>query len=106
MDIDKHKDGSIEVTQPHLAEYFIVLVDQEKNINTKTTLATKIFLHKDSDGLERKYSWNYRQAIGVLMYVQGTSRPDISMAVHQAARFCIDPKLSYERAVHKIGRYL
>ena len=28
------------------------------------------------------------------------------MAVHQAARFCIDPKLSHERAVKRIGRYL
>ena len=28
------------------------------------------------------------------------------MAVHQAARFCIDPKLSHERAIKRIGRYL
>ena len=39
MDITKHKDGSIEVTQPQLIERFIALVDQEQNINIKTTPA-------------------------------------------------------------------
>ena len=28
------------------------------------------------------------------------------MAVHQAARFCIDPKLSHERAIYRIGKYI
>lgn len=42
----------------------------------------------------------------MLTYLQGTSRPDISMPVHQAARFTNDPKLSHERAVHRIARYL
>lgn len=42
----------------------------------------------------------------MLTYLQGTSRPDISMATHQVARFCIAHKLSHERAVCHIGRYL
>ena len=44
--------------------------------------------------------------MGMLTYLQGTFRPDISMATHQAARFYIAPKLSHERAVHRIGIYL
>ena len=106
VDITKRKDGSIVVTQPHLIERFIALVDQENDINIKTTPAIKPLLYKDEDGLERKHSWNYRQAIDMLAYLQGTSRPDISMATHQTARVCIAPKLSHERAVHRIGRYL
>ena len=42
----------------------------------------------------------------MLGYLQGTTRPDIAMATHQCARFCIDPKLSHERAVKRIVRYL
>ena len=42
----------------------------------------------------------------MLTYLQGTSRPGISMATHQASRFCIAPKLSHEKAVYRIGRYL
>ena len=79
---------------------------QEQNIHIKTTPATKPLLHKDADGLGRKHSWNYIQAIGMLKYLEGTSRPDISMATYQAARFYIAPKVSHERAVHLIGRYV
>ena len=28
------------------------------------------------------------------------------MATHQPARFCIDPKLSHEQAIMRMGRYL
>ena len=42
----------------------------------------------------------------MLNYLQGSTRPDISMAVHQCARFCNDPRLAHERAVMKIGKYL
>ena len=106
VDITKHIDGSIEFTQPHLLDRFLKLIDQDKNINIKPTPAIKPLLHKDLEGLKRKHSWNYRQAIGILTYIQGTTRPDISMATHQAASFSIDPKLSHERTVHRISRYL
>ena len=42
----------------------------------------------------------------MLNYLQGSTRPDISMAVHQCARFCIEPKITHERAVMRIGKYL
>ena len=50
--------------------------------------------------------WKYRSVIGMLGYLQNTSRPDIAMATHQCARFNNDPKLSHERAVKRIGKYL
>ena len=56
--------------------------------------------------MPRNNTWNYRTAIGMLTYLQGTTRPDISMAVHQCARFSMNPMLSHERAVKRIGRYL
>ena len=34
------------------------------------------------------------------------TRPDISFAVHQCAKFCTNPKLLHEKAVKHIGRYL
>ena len=56
--------------------------------------------------LPEKRLWKYRGIIGMLGYLQGTTRPDISMATHQCARFTNDPHLSHERAVKRIGRYL
>ena len=60
VDIAKYKDGRIEVTQPHLTERIIVLMDQEQNINNRSTPATKPLIDNDVEGLERKDSWNYR----------------------------------------------
>ena len=106
IDIIEYKDGSIKFTQPHLIDRFVKLIGRDKNINVTLTPGIKSLLHKDLEGLQRKHSWNYKQAIGMLTYLQGTTRPDITMLTHQAARFSIDPKLSYERGVHRIGRYL
>ena len=72
----------------------------------RPTPVSSPLLHKDLDGKERVKRWNYRSVIGMLTYLQGISRPDISMAVHQCARFSSNPKLIHERAVTRIGRYL
>ena len=42
----------------------------------------------------------------MLTYLQGISRPNISIAIHQCARFSVNPMLSYERAIIRIGWYL
>ena len=63
-------------------------------------------LSKDKNGPPRKSTWKYRSVIGMLGFLQGTTRPDISMPTHQCARFNSNPKLSHERAVKRIGKYL
>lgn len=60
----------------------MALVDQEQNTIIKISPATKPFMYKDEDRIDRKYSWNYRQAICIIVYLQGTSRPNISMVTH------------------------
>ena len=42
----------------------------------------------------------------MLGYLQGTSRPDISMSTHQCACFNSCPKLCHEQAVKRICKYL
>ena len=42
----------------------------------------------------------------MLTYLQGNTRPEISMATHQLNRFCQDPGLSHEQATTRLGRYL
>ena len=63
-------------------------------------------LNKDENGPARKASWKYRGIIGMLGYLQGTTRPDIEMATNQCTRFNNDPHLSHEQAFKRIGRYL
>jgi len=44
--------------------------------------------------------------IGKLLYLEKSTRPDISCAVHQCARHCANPKIQHTASVKRIGRYL
>lgn len=96
------KNGSVELMQPYLIERILTLFDVKDKFNCQSTPATKPLLIKDENGKDRKCSWNYCQAIGMLNYLQTTTRPDLAFAVHQTVRFSIDPKLIHERAVQRI----
>jgi hypothetical protein len=48
----------------------------------------------------------YREAIGCLTYISMCTRPDISYAVNQCARFMEAPKMSHWNGVLRIMRYL
>ena len=74
--------------------------------NEQETPVGKPLLNKDLNGVPRKYTWEYRAAIGMLTYLTGSVRPDIAMAVHQCAHFSSNPMRSQEQAVMRIGRYL
>jgi hypothetical protein len=63
-------------------------------------------LHPDTEGAPRQEKWNYRSLIGKLNYIANSTRPDISMAVHQCARYSSNPKALHELAVKRIVRYL
>ena len=55
--------------------------------------------------MEASGSINYPSVVGMLLYL-GHSRPDISFATHQCARYTHFPKQSHEDALQRIGRYL
>ncbi len=42
----------------------------------------------------------------MLMYLTGSIRPDIAMALHQCARFSVFPMHLHEQAIMRIGWYL
>ena len=104
--VTNRDDGSLQLTQPYLIQKIITAVMQDQRINPSKTPAIKALLHKDSSGRTRKYDFNYRQVVGMLTYLQGTTRPDISMATHACARFSNDPKLIHDRGIIRIIRYL
>ena len=53
-----------------------------------------------------KESWSYPSVVGMLLYLCSNTRPDISFAVSQVARFTHAPKQSHATAVKTIVRYL
>ena len=100
--------GKVTMSQPFLIQRIIELLgDAISEANIKDTPAVyKEILHKDEFGPPRKQPWKYRSAIGMLNYLAASTRPDCLYAVHQCARFSADPRLSHERTVKRIIRYL
>ncbi|KAL7524219.1 hypothetical protein ACHAWF_000871, partial [Thalassiosira exigua] len=83
------------MAQPFLIDRIVSLLGLENNefevnANAKEMPVGKPLLNKDLKGKPRKLKWKYRTAVGMLDYLQGNTRPEISMAVHQTARFSID----------------
>ena len=50
--------------------------------------------------------FHYRSVIGKLNFLEKSTRPDISVSVHQCARFTEHPRKCHAEAVKRIGRYL
>ena len=99
MVIERNKDKSFETKQPYLIERILNLLEIDDNVKSKSTPVSKPLLHKDKEADPRVRTWNYRAAVGMLNYLQASTRPDIAMAVHQCARFSQDPKITHERAI-------
>jgi hypothetical protein len=96
---------TISMTQPGLIESILQDLNITSNHVTAYTPSDSI-LYPDKDGIPRKESWNYRSIIGKLNFLAQNTRPDISFAVHQCARFCTKPSAIHELAVRRITRYL
>ena len=80
------KDGTVTLTQEGLTDRVITAMNlQEANPNF--TPADKVPLSKDLEGENCVEDWNYRSIVGILLYLAGSTRPDIAYAVHQCARF-------------------
>ena len=104
--LTKNTDDSITMSQPGLIEQVIKTVGLENDSKQHKTPAINPPLGKNEDGADRETQWSYRSAIGKLAYISRNTRPDIEMAVHQCAKYQINPKLSHEKAVKRIVRYL
>jgi hypothetical protein len=63
-------------------------------------------LTKDLDGDPPNSTYNYASVVGMLQYLQAHSRPDITFAVSQCARYIHGTRRSHEEALERIGRYL
>ena len=97
-------NGDVELTQKGLISKILKATGLE-NCNPNRTPA-KALLGKDPDGEPMSESWGYPSVIGMLLYLSTNTRPDITFAVSQAARFTHNPKDSHASAIKTIVRYL
>jgi hypothetical protein len=111
IEIKEITKNKFELSQPFVIKQIVNLLglgQNEFDVHTKTKITPvgKPLLNKDLEGKPHKKGWKYCTAIGMLTYLKGNTRTEISMATHQLARFCQDPRLSHEQATTRLGRYL
>ena len=95
------------MSQPFLVQRILQFLSLDENkTRGRDTPVGKPLLNKDLNGVPRKHAWLYRGAVGMLSYLCNSVGPEIQMAVHQTARFSINPMRSHELAINRIGRYL
>ena len=63
-------------------------------------------LDKDKFALQREMKFNYRQAIGELIYCMVTTRPDISFPLIKLSQYSTNPAREHYDAVKEIFHYL
>jgi hypothetical protein len=106
LEVTRNTDGTIPLRQPGLIDKVITLCSLEAESNEHLTPADKLLFEFLEGDEPRQHTWSYCQVIGVLNYIAATSRPDITFAVHQCARFSNNPGRLHEIAVRHIVRYL
>ena len=105
--IERKSQNEIIFTQPHLIDDILQdLGLQHAKEGKETPAASSRILTRNDYGADHDKSFHYRSVIGKLNYLEKATRPDISFATHQCARYMSDPKKSHARAIRWIGRYL
>ena len=110
VNISRHKDGTISLTQRALTDQIIEDCGISDTSYTKPVPAkVSLLLHafKQSEPFsERDFGFSYRSAVGKLNYLSQTSRPDIMYATHQIAKYSSDPRKDHGEAIIYLVRYL
>ena len=106
--IEREPNGTFNLTQPQLIDQILkdLRLDQQ-NVNPKDTPAAvskPLFRFPNSPDFDN--SFDYRRVVGRLNYLEKSTRPDISYATHQCARFAANPKQEHGEALRWLGRYL
>jgi Reverse transcriptase (RNA-dependent DNA polymerase) len=105
--VRNEEDGAITMTQPLLIQSIIRDMGLTSNSNGRAfpSLDSKVMTRHTKSALHND-KWNYRGILGKLNYLEKSTRPDISYAVHQCARHMESPRYEHAKAVKAIVRYL
>jgi hypothetical protein len=104
--LDRDPDNNtITLRQSGLSQRIVEALHLDDETSSVRTPADS-YLPIDEEGEPAHELYNYASVAGMLQYLQGHSRPDISFAVSQISRYTFNPKRSHELALERIGRYL
>jgi Reverse transcriptase (RNA-dependent DNA polymerase) len=102
VNIQRTDDGEIHMTQPNIIRSILQELNFNKDTKSMKTPALSSTILKDGKQLEQhKADWSYRRLIGKLNFLSSSCRPELSCAIHQAARFSADPRTNHTEAVKR-----
>ena len=85
---------------------FPIPIKSEPTYSRTLEQAKSPTLDKDKSALQRQMKFNYRQAIGALIYCMVTTRPDISFPLIKLSQYSTNPAREHYEAVKDIFHYL
>ena len=100
------ENGKVWIGQPMYTENILKKFGMEscKPVETPVDLSSKLI--KATDDSEMSNKEEYQQAVGCLLYLSSATRPDITFAVNNVAKFTANPTKEHWTAVKRIFRYL
>ena len=103
----KNSDGTFKSSQPNQVDKIInhISLAMSISLQSRETPAEKSLLHKETYSLGSKCVWNYRSEIGIMIYIYGSTQPEISMALHQCEHFYNNPCLVHICTIRCISNY-
>ena len=99
-------DTTCRMSQPLLIDSILKELNllRPKTKTKDTPMASSKILSRHPSSEDFDGNFHYRRVIGMLNYLQRCTRPDISYAVHQCARFCEQPKTEHGNAIKWLSR--
>ena len=108
IDIKTLDNGGFQFCQTGLIQKVLEATWMEdcNGLSTPTKVEAPLGTDLNRSEAKRDCPNSYASVIGIMLYLASYTIPDISLAVHQCARFTHNTKVSHKTAVKRICRYL
>ena len=100
------RDGKIHLNQPLLTSTILSELRISQAPEETSNIPMSEILDNGKTDVEFDKHFDYRSIIGMLLYLEKGTRPDLAYCVHQCARYSSNPKKKHAKALKKIGKYL
>ena len=104
--VQDQKSGEVWIGQPAYAKNIVQHFGMEHAKAVATPVDPSVKLEKAKEDSEIFDQGRYQSAVGSLLYLSIRTRPDITYAVSNLARYCARPTKEHWLAIKRIIRYL
>ena len=106
IEIDQNKDGSIFIHSQAYIKKILKQFNLEQCNPVSVPADPNVILSTEPDAIPEETDVPYREAVGTLMFLSATTRPDITYSVNLVSRFQNNYSKIHWNAVKRIMKYL